>query len=81
VRLLIGVLGILCRAKQMAQLQSIKPEIGARKTKVGFFVVPDLERRFWRRQGSSSLSQNCRETLSVDLVGKRLRAKADSSNP
>jgi predicted nucleic acid-binding protein len=37
------VLGVLLRGKKMGQVDAIKPELEALRTKARFFIAPDLE--------------------------------------
>ncbi|MFZ0964549.1 MAG: DUF3368 domain-containing protein [Terriglobia bacterium] len=39
----VGVLGILLRAKRLGQIPALKPEIQSLRTKANFFIAPLLE--------------------------------------
>ncbi len=47
----IGVLGVLLRAKKMKRITNIKPEIERLKGKAGFFLEPRLEAAVLRQAG------------------------------
>jgi hypothetical protein len=46
-----GVLGILIRAKAKAQIDSVKAEVEALRSRAGFFVAPSLEAEVLRSVG------------------------------
>jgi len=46
-----GVLGILIRAKAKAEIDSVRAEIEALRSRAGFFVAPSLEAEVLRNVG------------------------------
>lgn len=46
-----GVLGILIRAKAKAEIDSVRAEIEALRSRAGFFVAPSLEAEVLRNLG------------------------------
>jgi hypothetical protein len=40
-----GLLGVLLRAKKDGQIQAVKPEVEALRTRARFFVSPQVERK------------------------------------
>ena len=47
----IGVLGVLLRAKRLGRLKTLKEEIAAPRKRAGFFIASELEREVLRSAG------------------------------
>jgi predicted nucleic acid-binding protein len=52
-----GVLGVLLRAKRRGQIEAVKPEIEALRSRARFFVAPALEAAILAEAGESGLSR------------------------